>query len=330
MHSLDPSDPVELLTGSPRTPSHPEYFSSNTLFGQPGLYPDGPEMHPAAPPAFDRDESRATLGDLLAPDVVEEAEGRFDDPALIERVPDDAVRAALLLLGDGPSDPVLRAFLTGDTAVHSFGIDRTAGAGRVIGTAVGEIEPRRRVLNERYRSEHPAVIAPSLAHALCHHGDRASNAEEATLHGLLAATHVWLLAGTPALVELGTELARRQASMSITLLNARPPGGAAASIRCPDGPGTIPGGNPVLQSPDLWSIPFTTRDDADCALDVPKPVRESLARLAAATAPAVPARYDSSLGDWLTEHCGHGAWFGPQVRADAGRALGLFGPDPSS
>jgi hypothetical protein len=185
------------------------------------------------------------------------------------------------------------------------------------------------VLNERYRAEHPAVIAPSLAHALCHHGERASNAEETTLHGLLAAVHAWLLSGTPALGLLRTELARRQASLTVTLLNARPPGDAAASICCPDGPGTIPGGDPSLQCPDLWSIPFTSRRPDDADLDVPAPVRASLARLAAGTAPEVPDRYDDALGGWLRAQLGHGVWFGPVVRARAGLALGLFGDDPA-
>ncbi len=315
-----------LLREPPREPSDPSAFSSNTLFGQPGIYPAGPAMVPASGPMLDADDAQEVLRHVMGPGQLTRALDRFASAELCDRVPDPQVRVALVMLGDGPAAPVLDAFLGGTSPVLRFGVGTTAGEGRVIGTAVDDRDPARRVLNERYAAEHPAVIAPSLAHAICHHGELASNAEEATLHGLLAAAHTWLLAGDPSLGGLRTELARRQASLTISLLNARPPDSSAASIRCPDGPGTIPGGNPALQGPDLWSIPFTARPVQDCDLSVPDPVRESLAHLAAGTASPVPDRYDDRLGQWLTDHMGHGAWFGPVVRLAAGRALGLL-PD---
>jgi hypothetical protein len=318
------------LRTAPVVPTDVAAFSSNTLFGQPGIYPDGPPMSPATGSAPDEDSAATVLSDLLDAHDAAAAQALVDDPAIRERVPDVSVRTALGLLTGGPAAPVLDAFVAGSTAVLHLGIGAPVGEGRVLGPEQGDDDTTRRVLNERYRHEHPAVIAPSLAHALCHHGERASNAEEATLHGLLAAVHTWLLAGSPTLGSLRSELARRQASLTITLLNARPPGHASASIVCPDGPGTIPGGNPALQCSDLWSIPFTSRSPGDCDLAVPSPVRESLGRLAAGTAPEVPARYDERLGAWLRDHLGQGAWFGPVVRARAGAALGLFGPAPGA
>ena len=316
----------ELLVRAPTVPVDIARFSSNTLFGQPGIYPEGPPMVPAAGEPLDDDAATAALEDLLDGDSLRIALDRFVDPDLVERVPDAGVRAALCLLAGGPAEPELDAFLAGETHVQRLGLGATTGRGRVIGAEVGDRDPARRVLDERYRAEHPAVVAPSLAHALCHHGDAASNAEEATLHGLLAAVHTWLLSLDPRLADLGTELSRRQASLTISLLNARSPGSASASIRCPDGPGTIPGGNPALQGPDLWSIPFTSRPPEECDLFLPTPVRDSLARLAAGTAPWVPDRYDDRLGKWLSEHLGQGAWFGPSVRSRAGLALGLLDP----
>lgn len=315
-----------LLERAPGVPLDVARFSSNTLFGQPGIYPEGPSMRPAQGAPLDERGAAAVLEDLLTGPARDTALERLVDPELVARVPPAGMRAALCLLAGGPAEPELDAFLAGETHVLRLGIGDTGGTGRVVGTEVGERDPARRVLDERYRAEHPAVVAPSLAHALCHHGDAASNAEEATLHGLLAAVHTWLLATDPMLGDLGTELARRQASLTISLLNARAPGSIRASIRCPDGPGTIPGGNPDLQGPDLWSIPFTSRPPEQCDLFVPTPVRDSLARLAAGTAPWVPDRYDERLGHWLAEHLGRGAWFGPAVRARAGVALGLLDP----
>lgn len=317
----------ELLQRPPVVPADIDAFSSNTLYGQPGIYPDGSPMAPAAGEPLDDDGARRVLATLVPAGRVNEALALFDQADLNERVPDPAVRAALVALCGGPAEPELAAFLDGSAEVRRLGVGVT-DPGRVVGAEQGDGDSMRRVLNERYRAEHPAVIAPSVAHALCHHGQRAGNAEEATLHGLLGAVHTWFLSLDPTLGTLRTELARRQASLTITLLNARAPGTSAASIRCPDGPGTIPGGNPELQCPDLWSIPFTSRALQDCDLDVPAAVRDSLARLADEQAPPVPSRYDDALGAWLTEHLGDGPWFGPQVRVRAGSALGLFGAAP--
>ncbi|MHB1140064.1 MAG: hypothetical protein ACYC2O_13995 [Microthrixaceae bacterium] len=320
-----------LLERAPRHPLHPEYFSSNTLFGQPGIYPGGAPMVPASGDPLGEADARDLLRDLLADGADDEAVGFalawFDDAGLRDRVPDPSVRAALLLLSGGPAEPVLHAFLAGSAAVHALRLGRPDGEGRIVGRpadATATDDDRSRVVNERYGAEHPAVLAPSLAHALCHHGDRACNAEEATLHGLLAAVHTWWLSARPELARLGTELARRQASLTITLLNARSPGSPRASIRCPDGPGTIPGGNPALQCPDLWTIPFTSLPTGRAELSVPEPVRDSLARLAAPTASAPPLTYDDALGAWLTVSLGEGEWFGPGPRARAARALGLL------
>jgi hypothetical protein len=315
----------ELLRRVPTRPTDVARFSSNTLFGQPGVYPEGPPMVPAEGAPLDEAEGAALLAALLDEHERDAALALLVDPDLRARVPDAAMRVALLLLTGGPAAPELDAFLAEQTQVLRFGIGELDQQGRVIGTETGEADGARLVLNARYRAEHPAVVAPSLAHALCHHATMASSAEEATLHGLLAAVHTWLLAGQPAIADLGTELSRRQASLTITLLNARPPGEVSASIRCPDGPGTIPGGNPDLQCPDLWSIPFSSLDPSECDLFVPAPVRDSLARLAAGTAPPPPEIYDESLGRWLTDHLGDGVWFGPVVRARAGLALGLHG-----
>lgn len=287
-------------------------------------------MVPASGTHLDARDGRSMLEEVLVgtvePAQLEETLAWFDDPALNERVPDAQLRTALLLLSGGPAEPVLHAFLNATMPVASIGIGVPDGIGRIIGlpaTSAGT-GTSHRVLNERYAAEHPAVVAPSLAHAICHHGATASNAEEATLHGMLGSVHAWLLAHHPELATLGTELSRRQASLTITLLNARAPGSWHASIRCPDGPGTIPGGNAALQCPDLWSIPFTSLPASAADLTIPEPVRASLARLATEAATPPPLTYDSTLGEWLTNSLGEGRWFSAAVRARAGRALGLL------
>lgn len=319
----------QLLRGAPTVPRRVELFSSNTLFGQPGIYPSGPPMVPARGTPLDDTGARELLTASLDGSERSTALERYDDASLATRWPDPLVRCALLLLSDGPASPLVHAAVSGETALRSLRIGEPRAPGRVIGPAAQRAGMSERVLDQRYCAEHPAVVAPSIAHALCHHGVRASDEEEATLHGLLAATHTFLISKDPSIATLGTELSRRQNSLTITLLNARSPGSTRASIRCPDGPGTIPGGNPQLQCPDLWSIPFGGAVGDRSERDVPEPVRSSLGRLAAHGAPPAPPRYDDSLGDWLTEHVGAGEYLGEQVRAGAGTALGLFGPEAS-
>ncbi len=318
---MDDDECRRLLEAPITRPRDIDRFSSNTLFGQPGIYPGGTPMTPAPGPARTPEATRRLLAGLT-PDGGR-AVDRFDDEPLARRVPDDNLRAALCLLADGPAAPILEAFVEGDTPTTTLTVGPTAGEGRVIGPVAGG-PAGQQALNERYRFEHPAAIAPSLAHALCHHVDGAGDAEEATLHGILAATHAWLLAATPALGDLGTELSRRQASLTITLLNARGPGSWRASICCPDGPGTIPGGNPALQCPDLWSIPFVGHPATHDATEVPEPVRATLRNLTDGAGAEVPTRYDDALGDWLRAELGTGEWFGPCTRVAAGRALSLF------
>ena len=56
---------VEVLAAPPRPPRDPGLFTSNALFGEPGIYPDGPPMEPAAGDPTDEHLARAALGTLL-------------------------------------------------------------------------------------------------------------------------------------------------------------------------------------------------------------------------------------------------------------------------
>ena len=207
---------------------------------------------------------------------------------------------------------------------------RPSATGRVLGVEQArQRRGTRRVLNERYAAEHPAVVAPSLAHALCHHGDAASSDEEATLHGVLAAVHTWLLAGNPALGELRSELARRQASLTITLLNARAARLHAGIDPLPRRSRHHPRRQPGVAVPGPVEHPVHThgaRRTATCSC----PVRCATAWPGWPPGPRRRCRTATTTRSalWLTEHLGRGVWFGDVVRAVAGLALGLHGADP--
>ena len=137
--------------------------------------------------------------------------------------------------------------------------------------------------------------------------------------------HLQLLARAPALAHTGTELARRQNALAITLLNSRHPGDPAIALVAPDGPGTIPGGAPSMQTPDFWSIPFVGDGPHESGAPVLLgPVLERV--LADGAARPGPLRYDDGLGALLSERLGR-AWLSPRAQLRAAVALGLVGPD---
>jgi len=307
-----------VLARPPRPPLDPGRFSSNELAGQPGIYPDGPPMEPAPGPPPTDDEVGRELA-RIAPDALD----LLADRVLSERVPDVAIRAALAVLRGTAGETALDAFHRGQLPVESLRYGRTTAAGRVVGIPYQAITAGERCVSTRYRSEHFALVAPSLVHDLLWSGPGAGHAEETTLHALLALVHVQLLARHPELGEQRTELARRQHSLALTFLSSRHPGDARVTVVARDGPGTIPGGAPALQSPDFWSVPFGPREEDGAA--VPTPVVRTLVAIADPGAPALPARYTDTLGAWLSEHLGRRA-LPLRDQARAAVALGLLDP----
>ncbi len=233
-------DTTALLAGPPRVPVDVARFSSNTLFGQPGIYPDGPPMVPATG----------------------------------HRHSDASIELAIAELAGTVAEPVLDAWNVASLGIARLTYGEPASPGRIVGPAADGGAP---VVNDRYACEDARLLLPSIVHALCWSGPGAGHAEETLLHALGASVHAQLLARDPALAAT-TELARRQSSITITLLNSRRPGTARVTLVAPDGPGTIPGGAPAMQTPDFWSVPFgpTAADGAA----VPDVVRDVLGAIA--------------------------------------------------
>jgi hypothetical protein len=263
-------------------------------------------MRPARGPAWDAVRARAVLP--------RDAADRFDEPALVACAPDPGVRAALLSL-TGTSGAALVGLAAAGGA-PPLGRGPLASPGRVIGPGpAGE-----RWVNERYGAEHPALVAPSLVHALLAGPEPRGHDEEALLHALLALVHLEIVLRDPPLAALGTELCRRQNSLALTLFNSRPPGGWGLRIVCPDGPGTIPGGAPRMQSPDFWSVPFAPPGAT------PAPATPALCTVLTAVAgaePPAPLVHGEALARWVDEHLDSG-WLGPADRVTAGRAVGAL------
>jgi hypothetical protein len=293
---------TEALAAPPRPPNDPNLFSSNTLFGEPGIYPQGAPMEPATGVPVTVAAGVPAGGALGCP----RAADRLADDELVARAPEPGPRAGLVALSVTVAAPVLDAFVAGDTPVQHLGIGPTASPGRIIGPPSDDADAATpmRVVNQRYRAEVPTLLAGSLAHDLLWSGPGAGQYEEVVLHALVALVHLQLIARTPVLARTGTELARRQNSLAVTLLNSRHPGRADISVRAPDGPGTIPGGAPAMQTPDFWSIPFV--DGTPVAADAPPLLGAVLERITEEVPPE-PLRYDNTLGAWWSAHGTRGA-----------------------
>jgi hypothetical protein len=275
-------DTTAVLARPPQVPADVARFTSDVLFGEPGIYPDGPPMRPAS--------------------------GHEHSDTAIEEV-------MLELLGTA-GEAVFEAWCAGRTAVRRFTYGTPDSPGRIVGPDASGA----RVVNERYRAEDVRLLLPSIVHDLLWSGPGAGHAEEAVLHALGAYVHAQLLARDPALADLGTELARRQSSLTITLLNSRRPGSAGITLVAPDGPGTIPGGAPSMQTPDFWSVPFAPLA-ADGAPIAPA-VRSVLGAIGSVAVDGCPAVYADTLGAWCST--AFAALLTPEVQLGANRALGLL------
>ena len=328
---------LRVLARPPRPPRRPALFTSGSLFGEPGIYPGGPAMAPATGPPPDGPPLALRVGEVLdalgAP--AGEAHRRLQAPADPGLPGDPALRLALAVLARTAAAPAAAGF-PGRTTARSLRFGSPASPGRVVGPPDGGGDPGDRVVNQRYRAEHPALLVPSLAHDLLWSPETAGHAAETLLHALSAIVHLQLVARSPGLAHLGTELCRRQNSLAITLCNSRRPGAARSTLVAPDGPGTIPGGAPGMQTPDFWSVPFAPVGDAPApalAVDVLAPLigPEGVEPLVGpegegpgGDAPA-PA-FSEAYGRWLGTRLGW-AWLPPVERLRAVVALGLVDGD---
>lgn len=314
----------DVLAAPPRPPIDVGRFTSNPLFGQPGIYPDGPPMNPAADAPMAPQRIESELARLLRACAAPPG-ASLDDAALARAFPDTALRAAALLLHGTVAAPVLGERLAAGT-LPSYAYGAPSSPGRIIGIPEGSPEDAQiRVVNERYRGEHFALLTPSLAHDLLYDPRGAGKHEEALLHALLAMVHLQLLAGAPDLGDQRSELARRQHSLAITLVNSRRPGDDRIRLIAPDGPGTIPGGDPALQSPDFWSIPF---GGGECEETPAPPILGAVLDLLATPSGgwAAPLVFGDELARWVDDHHGR-TWLPVRAQLRASLALGLLDVD---
>ena len=208
----------------------------------PPYYPEAQAFPPAAGPRASDAELLREAEALVAardPLLADRVAARFDDPDLVERVPDPALRAALVsLLGTVASDAVDFATSPRFTRVE-FG---PVGAGR-IGRSIGEPGGQRIVIDSRFRNERPALLSVVLAHEAFHADGRASELEELVAVAVQSLVHMEQLLADPALAEEGTELAQSTNAWVVVRLNTHRTGSSDLRlVLLDDGPSVLPGG----------------------------------------------------------------------------------------
>ena len=258
-------------------------------------------MHPATGDPVDEVGARSALERLDDDGVLI----RFNDAQLIARCLEPGPRAALAALSATIAAPLLDALVADETPVATLSVGVPISPGRIVGPVL-DGESKNRVVNERYRSEDPLLVAPSLAHDLLWNTVGAGQFEEATLHLICALVYLQLVMREPALAHYDTELARRQNSLAISVLNSRAVGESELRVIAPDGSGTIPGGAPAMATPDYWSIPFVGGPPATSP--APPLLSVVLNRAVGGNEPlGVIDQYDNALGEAISSHGLRGA-----------------------
>jgi hypothetical protein len=221
------------------------------------------------------------------------------DERLIRRVPDASVRAGVAALAATIGAPLLDWLVDEGCPVTSIAWGDPGGR-RMAGVARPADRPSHRVVHERYRHEHPFLATGPVLRELCRNPVAAGHAQAVLGHALSAVAHAQLLALLPSLVGT-TELARRQQSLVLALVSSRPAGSERVRIVAPDGSGTLPGGAPERNTPDLWSLATGAPQDA-----VPAPATVALVLrpwladpVATVDRPLVEAVDERCLDRWL-------------------------------
>ena len=156
-----PDDLAARLAAAPCVPSDFDLFSSNELSGEPGIYPQGSPMVPAAGAAPTEAGAIAALRDL----GISDSGAALGDAALVARVPDVGVRAGLLALTVTVAAQLLPAFVDGDRPVQSIRYGEPSSPGRIVGPPSGEAATTAGAGRQRALRSRAPRVARGIARA---------------------------------------------------------------------------------------------------------------------------------------------------------------------
>jgi len=206
---------------------HPPFAPLKTRLFMPQIYPDSPPPEPAPARPVNEAQLRSlvqsTLNTRFQGDQQRVAEGLsvFDSPQIAAIIPDPRLGAGLALLlgtaGGGAIEAIEgEVFESVEFAVppatdHAYGqvvIDPDTNKPKII-------------INEKYQHEDPRLLGVALAHESLHQDADAPPAEELMASAIEALTYGQFVEESPGLARSGTELARRQNTKLMALVNSR-------------------------------------------------------------------------------------------------------------
>jgi hypothetical protein len=246
-----------VLALAPRQPVDIDLFTSSWSNGAQGLYPQASAMVPASGPLPSDAEVRSQLSGYLnrwfAGDGVKvnAALAIFDNDDVEAVIPDAKLRAAFAAMKGTLFEPTQGYVLTLD---RFAGIDWGSVPNRaVIASSTGGDTDRIVIFSDVYRAERFELLIATMGHELLHDdAGTAPRPEEVVLNAFSGMTQLQVLARTPGLAHLGTELARQDNTQAMLFLNSRERGSPDSEIYAPTGTGVAPGS--PHNAADFWTI----------------------------------------------------------------------------
>lgn len=260
----DSITPEDVLRRPPFPPTDVDLFVD-------AVYGEAPPLQPARRAPATETEVRRELRRILSnrfsgdPAAHDEAVSVYDDPRLVETVPDPRLRAGVVAVQGTLAEPALGAVLEGDVSAIRFAPFDADDAG--VAAHVLHLEGGCELVevNDRFRFEDVRLFAPTLLHELLHSDRSPSPTEELIAHALDALVAMEVLLETPELALRDTALVRwvntdvmarlngRDAEGRLRVLTARGnvfPGGLeleAFAEKVEGGPGHDTRGNGLLE-----------------------------------------------------------------------------------
>lgn len=162
----------------------------------------------------------------LAPDRIDLALSRFDDPAIVTIIPAPNLRAALLMLSDwDPYQVTIDAILDGrnESGLPYETVDfrslEFGGAVATLQVAYADNRPRL-LISDRYRNEIPQQLIPILVHESMHDGIENSFEEEIIASVLDSLAYAEVLMLDPSAAHTSTELGAFNNVQLFALMNS--------------------------------------------------------------------------------------------------------------
>ena len=147
----------------------------------------------------------------------------MDDPAIKAKVADPRLRASLAMLKGTAGESAIDAIKNGPFTSVSFGTppSNTTGGNTIAQVVDDGTGKPKIIMSDKYQYEDPRLLAPILFHETLHQDFNVSNREELMANGLDSLVYGQFVSENSSVASQGTELARRENTKLMALVNSR-------------------------------------------------------------------------------------------------------------